>query len=98
MYIPILNKHESLLDAGEKLKEECEEASEALDLYKVTGDALNRDSLAGEVLDVIQVCIGILDKLEKEGVDIERALVKHGMKLSNRQIWNIKKMIKIEVL
>ena len=98
MYIPILKKQESYSDMEAKLEEEVDELKEAITNYAVYGKLINAEEVCEETFDVIQVCIGFLDKLETEGLDIEKATMDHLTKLINRKCWEIKKMFKIEVL
>ena len=66
-----------------KLQEEVAELIEA----ETTKD------ITEEVLDVLQVCIGIIDFLvEKKAVNIKAAIQKHLKKLSRRG-WRAKKLI-----
>lgn len=48
-------------------------------------------------MDVIQVCIGILDKLEQEGLDINKMVDKHNTKLLERG-WEYENVIHINVV
>lgn len=98
MFMPVLKKDENYNIMQGLLQGETNEVKKAITQYYITGSPKSRDELAGEVLDVVQICIGILDKLEKEGLDIENATLEHLKKLVSRQIWVIDKMIKIEIL
>ena len=98
MFMPVLKKNEGYQLMHNLLLGEVKELEKATMQYLVSGHPKDRGDMTGEVLDVVQVCIGILDKLEREGADIELATMEHLRKLSNRQIWTIDKMIKIEVL
>ncbi|KZL88670.1 MazG nucleotide pyrophosphohydrolase domain-containing protein [Clostridium magnum] len=60
-----------------KLKEEVEELIEAIDLNDKT-------KIMEEVLDVIQVGVGMVYKLFKEGMIIEQGIHRHNKKLTNR--------------
>lgn len=83
------NNKWSWTDIGIKHIEESEELLEAIaeeDMHHI----------AEEVLDEIQVCVGILDKLEREGVDINQELLRHERKLINRY-WKPKGEIEIKV-
>lgn len=69
-----------------------EESLELVDAIKEGDNA----HIAEEALDTIQVAIGILDKLHKEGIDIQQAVYRHNKKLTNRG-WDAKAIIKIQV-
>ena len=97
MYIPILKKQESYSDMKAKLEEEFNELKEAITNYVIYGKPNNAEEVCEETFDVIQVCIGVLDSLEREGTNIDEASMKHLLKLICRH-WEIKKMIKVEVL
>ena len=73
----------------DKLYEESLEVQTALD---------NRDflNLQEELFDTIQVCIGILDKLDREGLSLRTGLNKHHKKLVSRG-WTSKKMINFTI-
>lgn len=64
-------------DWKNKLNEEVDELVEAL-------HSKNKIAIMEEVLDVIQVCVGIIAKLFKEGMVIEQGIYKHNKKLVNR--------------
>jgi NTP pyrophosphatase (non-canonical NTP hydrolase) len=68
---------------------------ESLELVEAIKEGDNAH-IAEEALDVIQVAIGILDKLHHEEIDIQQAVFKHNKKLANRG-WDAKAFIKIEV-
>ncbi|KZL94348.1 MazG nucleotide pyrophosphohydrolase domain-containing protein [Clostridium magnum] len=83
------NSKWSFKDVFKKLKEEVNELGEAIE----EGD---KDHIAEEVLDVVQVCIAILFKLFMNGINIEDAVHKHNKKLTDR-FWKPKAVIKITV-
>lgn len=60
-----------------KLSEECTELHESIGLHDKT-------KIAEEVLDVVQVCFGIIAKLVREGLLIDIMVHKHNKKLINR--------------
>lgn len=64
-------------DWKKKLNEEVDELVIAL-------HSGNKKDIMEEVLDVVQVCIGILAKLFREGMVIEQGIHRHNKKLSNR--------------
>lgn len=98
MFMPVLKKDESYRIMYNLLLGEVKEVEEAIMQYRITGSPKHRDELVGEIWDVIQICIGLLDKAEKEGANIEDSNMKHLMKLINRQKWVFEKMIKAEVI
>lgn len=59
---------------------------------------LNGDmnNMQEELFDTIQVCIGMLDKLDKEGLSLRNGLNKHHKKLVSRG-WTSKKMINFTI-
>lgn len=60
-------------------------------------EAKNTKNITEEVLDVLQVCIGILDFLvEKKAVNIKAAVQRHLKKLRSRG-WRAKKLIVFQV-
>jgi phosphoribosyl-ATP pyrophosphohydrolase len=72
-----------------KAKEEAKELTEAIK----DGDKAH---IAEEVLDNIQINIGILDKLHQEGINVNQEFLRHEKKLINRG-WKSKGVIEIEV-
>lgn len=64
-------------DWSKKLKEEVDELIIAL-------HSDSKKDIMEEVLDVIQVCIGILAKLFKDGVVVEQGIHRHNKKLVDR--------------
>ena len=84
MLLPILKKNEPYQEMLAKLDEEAEELASAVNYYRTYG-TIGRGEVVAEVLDVIQVCIGILNQAEKEGTDLEKAGFMHLLKLTNRQ-------------
>lgn len=83
-----INKEdETFKDMAENNEEEAKELKEALeseDLLKI----------GEETLDQIQVCIGILDKLASEGIDIDQLAKRHNKKLVMRN-WREKGVVNI---
>lgn len=94
MKIPVLVKNESYSKMGDKLEEEYTECQQALLMHYTQKTQETRAEAAGEVLDVIQVCIGILDKLESEGLNLEEASFEHLKKLINKR-WRFKKILEV---
>lgn len=72
-----------------KLHEEVREVYEANAYYDDV-------ELIKETLDVIQVCTGILDIVEKEHIDLEKLFQEHNKKLKDRK-WEFKKTIDINL-
>ncbi|GIW49183.1 MAG: hypothetical protein KatS3mg079_659 [Caloramator sp.] len=91
MELLILEKDDSYTDMFSKLHEEVEEVSTEI-IKHATEKEDTKEKIAEETLDVIQVCIGILDKLEKEGIDIAKEIEKHNMKLLRRG-WRYKEVV-----
>jgi phosphoribosyl-ATP pyrophosphohydrolase len=58
-------------------------------------DKEDKYQIAEEALDEIQVCIGILDKLRREGVNLEQIFHRHNKKLVNRE-WKCKGVVEIK--
>lgn len=91
MELLILEKNDEYIDMFSKLHEEIEEVSCEI-IKHATEKEDTKEKIAEETLDVIQVCIGILDKLEQEGIDIPNAIEKHNMKLLRRG-WRYKEVV-----
>lgn len=91
MKIPVLDKDDSWEYTQEKLIEEYIELQNAInDLRKRDGTI---EHVAEETFDVIQICVGILDKLESKHPGIAtKENKKHLKKLINRG-WNIKNLL-----
>jgi len=86
MHLMILDKNETLKQEREKLLEESLELMNAITFYDI-------ENTIEETLDVIQVCIGILDTLGKEeNIDLEKELNRHNRKLLKRG-WKFKSKI-----
>lgn len=73
----------------DKVKEESKELAVAIQ----EGDKAH---IAEETLDNIQINMGVLDKLQQEGVNINQEFQRHEKKLINRK-WKIKGIISIKV-
>ncbi|KOY64214.1 MazG nucleotide pyrophosphohydrolase domain-containing protein [Clostridium sporogenes] len=90
MHLMILDKNETLKQEREKLLEESLELMNAITSCGI-------ENTTEEVLDVIQVCIGILDTLEKEeDIDLEKEFNRHNRKLLGRD-WKSKGKIIIKI-
>lgn len=79
---------ESFKDIAKKHEEESEELKEELERG-------NKFKIAEETLDQMQICIGILDKLATEGMDIEQLVKRHNKKLLMRE-WKDKGVVIIK--
>lgn len=91
MHLMILDKSETLKQEREKLLEESIELMNAITLYDI-------ENTIEEVLDVIQVCVGILDTLGKEeNIDLEKEINKHNRKLLKRG-WKSKGRVLIKII
>ncbi|TDT63404.1 hypothetical protein [Fonticella tunisiensis] len=90
MDILVLKKNDTIKEMLSKLDEEVLEVIHA-------ATAENEERVAEEVFDTIQVCIGILDKLERFGADIKGSLERHNKKLLERG-WEYEKVIHINVV
>ncbi len=89
MKLMVLDKKDGWKKHKEKVEEEAAELVEAI-------KEGNSADIAEKALDNLQVCIGILDKLYHEGVDIQQAVYRHNKKLINRG-WNHKAVIKTQI-
>ena len=69
-----------------------EEESDELIVAIKAGD---KSSIEEETMDQLQVCLGILDKLEREGANLEELFNRHNRKLIKR-FWKDKGEIKIQ--
>ncbi len=92
----VLDKNERLnLDNNEwtfegiadKVREESFELREALTCY-------NQERIAEEALDVMQVVIGLLDKLNNGNMDLKKEIAIHNAKLKGRG-WKFKKILEV---
>lgn len=89
MKLMVLNKNDNWGLHKAKVYEEC---LELVDAIKEGGNV----HIAEEALDIIQVAIGILDKLNHEGIDLQQAIYRHNKKLADRG-WNAKAVVKVQV-
>ncbi|ABS39824.1 MazG-like family protein [Clostridium botulinum] len=90
MHLMILDKEETLPEELLKLQEEFKEVRQAI---------LNKDkeNTTEEILDIMQVCIGMLDtQVKNKDIDLEEEVKKHNKKLVNRG-WIFKKRIFFQV-
>lgn len=91
MHLMILDKNETLKQEREKLLEESIELMNAITSYDI-------ENTIEETLDVIQVCIGILDTLQKEeNIDLEKEINKHNRKLLERG-WESRGKVLIQII
>ncbi|MCC5425562.1 MazG nucleotide pyrophosphohydrolase domain-containing protein [Clostridium botulinum] len=84
----VLDKKDTWEKQADKLVEETKEVLEAI-------QEKDKEHIAEEVLDVIQVAIGMLDTLE-EGQSLKQMICKHLKKLRKRG-WRSKKLIVFQV-
>lgn len=90
MQLMVIDKNDRWGMHKAKVYEECLELIEAIN----ENDELH---IAEEALDNIQVSIGILDKLNSEGVDIQKVIDRHNRKLIGRG-WEPKTTIKVQLI
>jgi galactokinase/mevalonate kinase-like predicted kinase len=96
--LPVLQKDDSWGEHLDKQQEESEELREAIVkvAYLEEYNEKNLQHIAEEALDNIEVCIGILDKLEQ--IDkriVKKANANHIKKLLERG-WKFKKLLTIK--
>jgi hypothetical protein len=89
MKLYILDKDDSWFKISGKMREEHDEALTALNNYINYGHTASQKEIlghlaAGELLDIIQVAIGGLDKLYIENINIDTEIMRHNEKLKNR--------------
>ncbi|ENK0837092.1 MazG-like family protein [Clostridium botulinum] len=90
MHLMILDKEETLPQELLKLQEEFKEVKEAI-------IANDKENTTEEILDIMQVCIGMLDtQVKNKDIDLEEEINKHNKKLVNRG-WKFKKRIFFQV-
>lgn len=89
MQLMVLKKKDTWEKQASKLTEEVLEVLDAI-------QENNKEHVAEEVLDVMQVAIGMLDTLEEEGQNLKHMLCKHLKKLRRRG-WKSKKLIIFQV-
>lgn len=89
MNIPVLKKNDDWITIHDKLKEEANEA--LFDIAEYKDGKIDSYKLAGELMDVIQVAVGALDKLDGEDgdADIDVICQNHKSKLKGRG-WEFK--------
>lgn len=98
--LPVLEKNDSWGKHLEKVEEESLELYEAIERVIYIGEEEIDESvllhIAEEAFDNIEVCIGILDKLEQEhkGI-IEKANLLHIKKLAERG-WQFKSVLELK--
>ena len=110
MELNILDKSDSWLTIIDKLREEHDEALTAINnLYEfiirepnppsanniLLYDAFTHDA-SSELLDIIQVAIGALDKLREDGLDIFSEVRIHNKKLKDRD-WYTKGVLYMQL-
>ncbi|NFB33173.1 nucleotide pyrophosphohydrolase [Clostridium botulinum] len=86
MHLMILDKEETLPEELLKLQEEFKEVKEAI-------IANDKENTTEEILDIIQVSVGMLyTKVKTENMDLEKELNRHNRKLLKRG-WKFKSKI-----
>ncbi|SHH54516.1 hypothetical protein SAMN02745135_01148 [Caloranaerobacter azorensis DSM 13643] len=92
--LPVLDKKEDWAQHQQKLKEEFKELSLALATTNIYGEEAI-ENIAEEALDVIQVCIGILDRVNENNPRIlKNKIQRHVVKLVNRG-WKFKEVLRV---
>ncbi|AKL96646.1 hypothetical protein CACET_c32020 [Clostridium aceticum] len=101
--LPVLEKDDNWIIHIEKLKEESKELTTVVEILDYieqhetnikTPEKAAADAM-GEALDVMQVCIGIIEKvMEKHPQILKQVVDQHLTKLSRRG-WNFRKMLQI---
>ena len=81
-------------DIADKVDEESFELREAINREDRERTLESREHVAEEALDNIQLSINILDRLKREGLDIDHAVNLHNLKLIDRG-WTFKKMLEV---
>lgn len=90
MHLMILDKEETLPQELLKLQEEFKEVKEAI-------IANDKEKTTEEILDLIQVCVGMLDtKAKTEGMNLEKEINRHNRKLLKRG-WESKGKIVLKI-
>lgn len=87
MKFPILSKNNALDVDNDKytlgeLSQKLEKEQKELD--NAIKEGLSNGDIAEELFDTIQMCIGILNKLSQDGVDMRRVALRHEKKLIKR--------------
>lgn len=106
MKLPVLEKDHDWNEHLSKFREEAHELRTAIEILDYSSKCKDKSVLKdeqaaaecalSEVLDVIQVCIGIIEKiLERYPRALKSAVLMHVEKLYRRG-WNFRKMIRIE--
>ncbi|KGG81076.1 hypothetical protein Y919_02625 [Caloranaerobacter azorensis H53214] len=94
MILPVLDKKEDWAQHQQKLMEEFKELSLALATTNIYGEE-SIENIVEEALDVIQVCIGILDRVNENNPRIlKNKLQHHVVKLANRG-WKFKEVLRV---
>ncbi|MFT9495805.1 hypothetical protein [Anaerosolibacter sp.] len=98
--IPVIDKEFELVPQFEKLEEEVKEVWEGImSLYdgaNIEEDGKLHEELASEVLDVIQVCVGLAEIIERQCKgSLEKAAEKHPAKLINYG-FKFKKILRVD--
>lgn len=86
-----------VLDKKDDWKEHCHKLNEEVIETFMAIAVGNKEHMVSEVLDTIQVCVGMMHKLYGDGVDLEKAIAIHNSKLVDRG-WDHKAIIRIQVI
>lgn len=101
--LPVLEKDHDWNQHRDKFEEECIEVSEAIQWLKCMEKEANKEKveeaateLLSEVFDVMQMCVGVMDKLKKDHPKIiDQGVKRHVEKLYSRG-WKFKSWLSIE--
>lgn len=88
------NDKVDLIEFADKLLEETVEVINAIHQYRNSKGS--KEHVAEEVLDAMQICVGALNKLHIEDLDIQEAVHRNNKKLIHRG-WEPKAIIRIQV-
>lgn len=88
MIVPVLSKNDTIEQMVEKLREEAAEC-----ITELGSAEIDKDKVAEETLDVIQVCIGILDAFIPNA-ELPEHILRHNIKLMQRG-WEFKDKLSI---
>lgn len=96
--IPVLKKDDDWENHVDKLLEEAIELIDEIEyIEKDLFEEVSHECIVEEALDVVQVCIGILDKVESEYPGtIKKNIQKHYIKLLQRG-WKVKEILKVGI-
>jgi len=91
-----------ILSHNDKVNKNTETWNDVLNKHKEESKELivaieegNKSAIEEETMDQLQICFGILDKLEREGTNLEELFNRHNRKMVKR-FWRDKGVIKIQ--